>query len=331
MKSVGIIASQSLSQPMTQIALSSFHGAGSFVVDGVSRMKEIIDVRFLNENSSCKTKLKRKPLNLIRKFVYMRLGDMIKGFYFSDAISETDNTWYSIAEEESFYKRPYIQDGRFLRVEFDKRKTLRHQVTLLDLANIMKENIGLDEIDLLPSPESEGIIDIVIRNSNLEVNEKRLMKILNSILREIKIGGIENILDVRYCENLEIETVGTNLKDFVSLPEVDTSTITSTCPSDTLKVFGVEAARKVLVEELSKIVEGHIRYDNNHINLLADFMTSLGDITPIKRTGQAMKNQSSLSRASYENTLQELIDSCAKGDKHKIERISEIIIVGGRI
>jgi DNA-directed RNA polymerase II subunit RPB1 len=156
------------------------------------------------------------------------------------------------------------------------------------------------------------------------------MRILNFLIRKIRMEGIERITDFQELENGGV-TVGTNLKQLLLLDEIDASSITSTSPSDVLETFGIEAARKVLVEEISKIIDGKIRYDNPHVNLLADFMTFRGSIISINRSSQAMKEQSVLSRASYENTMQELVDACSTGCEHDITRVSETIIVGGRI
>jgi DNA-directed RNA polymerase II subunit RPB1 len=342
---VGMIAAQSLGQPMTQIALSSFHKAGtsgeilsgsSRITEGVSRMKEIVDANFSNDTSSCYFSWSSSSTRRESTLVYVTVGDLIDGCYFKEADNDGD-WWYNIAEIHGLYTRPSRKDGQFLRIEFSKERMLKHRISLFMILENMVRKVDLKEISFLLSPEKEAIIDVVIRGSeetgdreSRSSTERRLMRILNFLIRKIRMEGIERITDFQELENGGV-TVGTNLKQLLLLDEIDASSITSTSPSDVLETFGIEAARKVLVEEISKIIDGKIRYDNPHVNLLADFMTFRGSIISINRSSQAMKEQSVLSRASYENTMQELVDACSTGCEHDITRVSETIIVGGRI
>lgn len=53
-----------------------------------------------------------------------------------------------------------------------------------------------------------------------------------------------------------------------------------------LETFGVEAARAVLINEISIVFSKYsIAVDERHLGLLADYMTFLGGIRPCSRTG----------------------------------------------
>lgn len=53
-----------------------------------------------------------------------------------------------------------------------------------------------------------------------------------------------------------------------------------------LETFGVEAARAILINEISTVFSKYsIAVDERHLGLLADYMTYLGGIRPCNRTG----------------------------------------------
>lgn len=392
-QAAGMIAAQSLGQPMTQVTLSSFHKTGTGqkeVLEGIPRMEEIINTTFRTENSTCTFLVNSyyedsdidKLTNYVcvqqsskliwipatRLFVNLNVENLVKNYYFEDNF---ESWWYDIAEATGFYSKPLKDKNKcMLRLEFRKDLMFKHRVSLLKIIKSIRNNISSEEVKLLASPESEAIIDITVdydyeEYCEIEKIKIKLMKLTKTFIFNSRVCGINGIIDawyetyepeiceyeisepkisesetyetepdavtLRYAPKIRCYTLGTNIRRLLFLDEVDGESITSNSPKDIIDAFGIEAARKILVEEISKVIEGKIRYDNKHINLLADFMTSRGTIMSANRYSQSMKEKSALSRASYESTMRELIQACSKGDDCCIKEVSESIITGRRI
>lgn len=93
-------------------------------------------------------------------------------------------------------------------------------------------------------------------------------------------------------------------------------------------MLGIEAARAVLVKELSKVLEYDGTYVNpRHVMLLADSMTQCGQLQPMNRYG--LKNKTSvLSQASFETATTALAKAAMDGAVDPLLGVTECIITG---
>lgn len=96
---------------------------------------------------------------------------------------------------------------------------------------------------------------------------------------------------------------------------------------ETKEVLGIEAARKTIIDEIS-VVMGDMDIDPRHMQLLADVMTSKGEVLGITRFGLAKMRDSVLQLASFEKTPDHLFDAAFYMKKDEIEGVSESIIMG---
>lgn len=97
-----------------------------------------------------------------------------------------------------------------------------------------------------------------------------------------------------------VHTDGANLRamqlygDYINPNRIQTNDI-----YQVLEVYGVEAARSNIVEELSGVFSSHgIAVDQRHLNLIGDFMTRNGGFTPFNRMGLT-GNVSPFTKMSY--------------------------------
>nr|PNR55326.1 hypothetical protein PHYPA_006223 [Physcomitrium patens] len=157
----------------------------------------------------------------------------------------------------------------------------------------------------------------------------RMIVDIKSIIFPIQICGIKSIEHV-LINNNEVKTKDSNLMSTLGLDFVDTKFTISDSAVDVLKCLGIEAARNVLVRELSKVLKGDVRFDDKHINLLADFMTNKGKIVPVNISGMVERGHSYLTRASNERTMVELARAACKGVAELVQSISDSIIIGSR-
>ena len=95
------------------------------------------------------------------------------------------------------------------------------------------------------------------------------------------------------------------------------------------KVLGIEAARTTIINEIQFTMQSHgMSIDTHHTSLLADVMTSTGEVLGITRYGIGKMKNSVLMLASFERTLDHLFDAAVRGSTDEISGVSECIILG---
>jgi DNA-directed RNA polymerase subunit A" len=326
---VGIVASQSICEPITQMALSSFHHAGTSakkIVEGVPRMEEIMNISFKEERSSCEIYLKRDvdAVNIIHTTV----KDLINYYYIEENM---DSWWYTIAEDVMLYKKPSKNREKILlRMVFNTSEMYSRKISLKKIGDKIKETISYDKLEILISPEHIGIIDIANSEGCKRKNIKlELFQILKEIVLPISFTQLK-FYDVSIKDRIA-HTIGTDLKNTLCLDFVDYTKTTSNSGIDVYKTLGVEAARKCLVIELSKTLHGNITFHDKHINLIADFITHRGGMIPINSAGVSQYSTNCLANASYERTIKGFVNAASFGHEDSLDNASESIIVGSRV
>jgi DNA-directed RNA polymerase I subunit RPA1 len=146
---------------------------------------------------------------------------------------------------------------------------------------------------------------------------------------------IQEISGVGACTFVEekgtkvIHTAGVNLQamqrysDFIDPNRIQTNDIAAV-----LAVYGVEAARQNIVQELAGVFGSHgIKVDNRHLNLIGDHMTRNGGFTPFNRMG-LNGNVSPFTKMSFETTLAFLKDAVLDGDWDDLSTPSGRLVMG---
>ena len=94
------------------------------------------------------------------------------------------------------------------------------------------------------------------------------------------------------------ETEGINLLTVLGLPYVDSTKTHSNDPQQIKEVLGIEAARYSICDEIEYILKEAAEISNRHLLLLVDYMTYMGNITPISIIGSSSKDEGTLLAAS---------------------------------
>nr|PNR58136.1 hypothetical protein PHYPA_005131 [Physcomitrium patens] len=130
---VGVIASQSIGQPTTQIALSSFHSAGTTaveVLEGIPRLESILNCSFKQSTSTIRTTKHTSPSD----FVYLTILDVMSSYYIEH---DLDSWWYAIAEKYNFYTAPNsYNEGVVFRMIVDSKKMKAYKYNVQQKAKI---------------------------------------------------------------------------------------------------------------------------------------------------------------------------------------------------
>ena len=95
-----------------------------------------------------------------------------------------------------------------------------------------------------------------------------------------------------------------------------------------LRVYGVEAARATLVNEVSGVFGAYgIGVDPRHLGLVADYMTFEGDYRACSRLG-IRSCTSPMTKMSFETAMTFVRDAALRGEEDTLESPSSRIIVG---
>ncbi|MBI2665964.1 DNA-directed RNA polymerase subunit A'' [Candidatus Woesearchaeota archaeon] len=303
---VGLVSAESIGEPGTQMTLNTFHFAGvseMSVTTGLPRIIEIFDAR--------------KDIKTPMMEIYLKHSDDIeKVKKFATSIKET--TFGELVEEYSL--------------------NIFEQVLTVKLNQVLLDQYNLSADDLIKSIKTKSKGFAVASEKNVLVftqkgnpEEVKMLYDLKSKIHTINVKGIKGIkqvLPVRRGEEYVVLTSGTNLKEVLDMPEVDSSRITTNDIHEIRSVFGVEAARESIILEVHKVIqEQGLNIDIRHIMLVADIMTTSGEVKGITRYGVVSEKASVLARASFETPIKHLINAALEGEVDYLTSVVENVMI----
>lgn len=309
-KSVGIICGQSIGEMQTQTTLNTFHKTGlteKLVVAGVPRFLEIIDTnRSETQGTPSAYIFFKSPPQTIAEarervnstLVHFTFGKLIENF-----VVETDS----------------------LKYELNLGLLFRYKIHLNYIAQqLVKE---FPEYLFEASPLHEGIVKVRFQ-SVIATNE--LEDRIHPQLCQSRICGIERIQNIFFLRSSRdnswyLETDGSNLEAILNLPFVDTYQTYSNDIWEIYVLFGIEAVRTYIVEELVQLMP---TIHSSHISLLADRMTVSGRLRSISRYTRKHEQSSVLSKATFEETLTGFLRSAIMKEVDTVNGSSASIICG---
>jgi DNA-directed RNA polymerase subunit A" len=150
-------------------------------------------------------------------------------------------------------------------------------------------------------------------------------------IKEVILSGvkeIEQVLVVKRERSFVILTAGSNLKDILNFKGVDSEKTITNDIHEVAKILGIEAAREVIINEINKVIQSQgLDIDQRHLMLLADIMTSSGDVKGITRMGIISDKSSVLARASFKTPIKHFVNATKTGRKDRLASVIENIIL----
>jgi DNA-directed RNA polymerase subunit A' len=305
-EAVGIVAAQSIGEPGTQMTLRTFHYAGvkeQNVTLGLPRLIEIVDARRIPSTPIMTIyltpeygKSRESAVKIARNIIYTTLEDLAQAIY-EDPIREE------------------------ILVELNK--------TMMDDRSVTMEELK-DKLQIQNTTTR-------ISGNNMHIKPKKvdtLKKLLGKVtLFHVKgVQGIKRVLVTEEHGEWVIRTDGSNLPKVLEIYEVDTSRTTTNNVHEIAKTLGVEASRNALMYESEGVLEEQgLDVDTRHVMLVADMMTSTGEVQQIGRHGISGKKSSVLARAAFEITVPNIVEAAVKGESDPLEGVTENVIVGQSI
>ena len=216
----------------------------------------------------------------------------------------------------------------------DNSKELIGRISLLIDEEEVKDGIQ-DQTDILST--IKNINEDLINN----VPIKGISNITNIIISEeskSKINDESRIIHEKETYSLKTETRkllisdGVNLVELMNSPYVDYINTYSNDIIEIFEVLGVEAGRRILIDEMVDVIDHAGEYINlRHMELLCDVMTSRGVLTSINRQGIKRGDVGPLAKCSFEDTTDQLIKAGIFSEKDNLKGVSSNIMMGQRI
>ncbi len=306
---VGTVAAQSIGEPGTQMTLRTFHYAGVeefSVTQGLPRLIEIVDARRFPSTPQM-------------------------SIYLDDGYRET--------EEKAIEVHNRIEQIRIEQITSDvDLDFVNWQIVVNLIPEICeKKGIEINEIpEILKRYKKKGTIkregNSIIIDPGIE-DLQSLQKLREKILKKVVKGirGVKRGLLTPSDDNKEwiIKTEGTNMQSVIQIEGVDIKRTVSNHIHEIEKLYGIEAARQMIIVESQKVLEQQgLDVDLRHLLILADLMCYSGIIQSIGRHGISGSKSSVFARAAFEVTVNQLLDAGLYGEEERLLGIPENVIVG---
>ncbi|KAL5968213.1 DNA-directed RNA polymerase III subunit RPC1 [Taenia solium] len=309
---VGALCGQSIGEPATQMTLKTFHFAGVAsmnITQGVPRMREIV-----NAVANIHTPLL--------------------------SVTITDPTSASLARRVKLLIEPtrladialrlrqcLSPDEVCVRVELDVKRMARREITAVQVANAVR-NASWTTRRLKLSRVTFSDTHLTIYPADMN-----RLELLVQMLEVVVVKGIPGVSRVVIQEDKDgrhnIFVEGAKLREVMCVPGVVPEATRSNNILEVERCLGVEAARRVVMDELIAVMQGHgVEVNIRHVMLLADLMANRGEIYGYQRSGMAKAKNSVLCLASFERTGDHLFEAAYHAQDDVLAGVTESIIVG---
>jgi DNA-directed RNA polymerase subunit A" len=323
-EAAGIITAQSIGEPGTQMTMRTFHYAGVATVNvtqGLPRIIEIVDARKVPNTPTMTIRLKgdermsataaQKLAAAIEVTTTVNIASLDTDVAQRRLVLKLNKGNLKQKNMTGLEVKDKLERATRLLVQPDKEK---NPGTLTLIPGVHSVD---DLADLAENPPSYTML--------LQLEEK---------IRDMRLKGIPNIeranvqLDDKTGEYY-LSTIGSNL---TRVSEIETIDRRRTYTNNIIEIYdflGIEAARQAIVNELQATLDGaRLEVDTRHLLLVADVMTSEGEVRAIGRHGVSGTKHSILARAAFEVTVNHLLKAGIIGERDYLTGVAENIIVG---
>ena len=345
-ESIGITAAQSFGQFYTQSTLNTFHTAGlsiKAVVSGVVRFEEILNATTKPKGAYCTIKFKENNTTLYQlresikaSIVYFDIKKMTTSMTYTPS-SKACPDWYD--SFKILYNNNFEHLTHYVTINLNKKVLYEY---LIDIEDIVKAiEAAYTDLFCVFSPIHIGVIHVYSDTTSITLPDEKLHyvtqenmisvymeDVLIPNLEKLKISGINGIENAFFVQDKDtwyLETEGGDFSELLTHELIDMENTTTNSLWDIYRTLGIEAVRQFLLEELVSIMPSISIY---HSKFLVDYMTKTGTITSISRYTMRSEGSGALSKASFEETLDNLINAGLHGEIENPNSVSTSIICG---
>lgn len=336
---------------------------------GVPRIKELIDLTKNMKTPTMRLVLKKEFTSISKqiqsKIVNLSLADIVQSLaivrepcFFDSDISDTDKR---ISQR---LRKVMTEPSQFCpwigRIELASSIIVEKSLTPAQIACILERAFPLHvsasqetDANFILRLRPRCVLSGTTEHAAGSVEEDEALKALTEglilrVCREMVLRGIKSIVsaavinetlyslddqgDVTQEEVTVIETQGSGLASVLALPDFRSDLCTSNDIHNVHAVLGIEAAASVLFDQIRQTLTFDGSYTNErHLMLLCSFCTAQSTLLPISRHGiNRSADSGALSRASFEEVTDQLLEAAAYGDLDYTTAFSPAIMVGQR-
>jgi DNA-directed RNA polymerase II subunit RPB1 len=248
-----------------------------------------------------------------------------------------------------------------LRIELDKALIYVKKIKMSEISKNIEDEYGSDlNVEVSDDNADELVLRVRIvndtpANSHTEGDDEAevgndddvfLKRLEKSMMSSLKLRGVDHVKKVfmrggakraTWDDNTGfgmrdewvLETDGTNLMAVLGVDYVDA---TRSVSNDIVEVFislGIEGVRGALLSELRNVISFDGSYVNyRHLACLVDVMTMQGHLMAIDRHGINRVDSGPLLRASFEETVDMLMDAAVYAEEEILKGVTENIMMG---
>ena len=361
---VGVLAAQSIGEPTTQLTLNTFHSAGTAkanATSGVPRIEELLGASANPKRPSNTVYLTKDiftsqdaAVAKMKEIQKTTLRDIVKSvrIYYDPQLEagrtaiEEDREILELYQRFSLENPAACRSPWIMRIELnDIEQDARGIRDLTEIQTKLQANTGLKMVECLHSDSSGeklimrlGFAPETVKNPiQLRYLED---KILDTVLTGVDgIGRVhlravkgelvwnEDVAGYLPIEQYVLDVEGTNLYDLMTFPGVDATRTFSNDIHEVREVFGIEAARMAIYEEINEVFSTE-KVNYHHLAVLVDTMTFTGRIVPVSRFGMKKNETGVLAKSSFETTSKVMFDAAVWGEFDSMRGVSANIMFG---
>ena len=319
---VGALAGQSIGEPATQMTLRSFHFAGVASMNvtlGVPRIQEVmnavkniktpvIDAKIYNNTEESNARVMK---GLIDKVLLGQITKSIK------EIQMPNGCYIEIVLDTDLIDKAMLNLS--VQSVINSICTAKKLGVKQENINRSGDTIQISFRDMQPSSLAFALQQLLLKLPSVPVSG------LDGVNRVL----ISNDKDKNGNKLYKLFVESNNYLNVLNTDGIDWRHTNSNHTLDVEKVLGIEAARSVIVSEISNVYQNYsLSIDQRHLFLLADTMTMKGRINGINRHGLAKTCSSSLKLASFEVTMEQLYNAGFHQIQDSATDVTSTVILG---
>jgi DNA-directed RNA polymerase II subunit RPB1 len=361
---VGIIAAQSISEPLTQMVLDAHQSSGveSTKKKGMSRVSEILNGRetakmksptmnvyVLPEYRNSKSKVQSiaNQIEMLSVSQFVLRWDIFYEAYGKPVHSKYAHEAKTIKEFERYnlhVKPPSDLINWCIRFQINKFMLVEKQITMDIINEAIRNKYSFIHIVYTTDNSDNMIMRLYMRSTIAKKGPitRDQMRLLTKLIMSTVVRGINGIKatyvkeanrnfyqpdgSIKAEKIYYILTDGTNMNGILMTPWVDKRLVQSDSIQETRECFGIEEADAKIISELDEQIRSVASY--RHLTIYAREMTYTGAVTSIDRYGSAKRETNFMLRISDASPLSVIEWSAANAMHDSLEGVSAPIMLG---
>ena len=244
-----------------------------------------------------------------------------------------------------------------LRMEMDAEILLDKNITIDDIHFAIKNSSFGDTVDCAFSDFNNSNLIFRVRIVKEDLKKQKpttldqsdeiylLKNFQDTILNDIVLRGINGITNIlpRKLQNMVVEedgkfirkdiwaleTTGSNFLHVLGLDFIDTNNTYSNDIREVYDILGIEAARQMLFNEITEVMEHNDSFINyHHLSLLCDRMCIKENLVPIFRSGILNDNIGPIAKSTFEVHTEVLLTAAKHAELDHMRGVSASVMCG---